>query len=99
MAAGYAKPLCLERVLASRTVPPVELFELAQSWGQSGQARVSDLVVAEGEELERGHRPFGEGGGEGGGALGSDLCLLEPEAQERRQAAAAEAVAASGSRR
>ena len=33
VAAGYAKPLCLERVLASRNVQPVELFELAQSWG------------------------------------------------------------------
>ena len=42
------------------------------------------------------HRPFGEGGGEGGGALGSDLYVEESEASERGQAAAAEAICQRG---
>ena len=33
MAAVYGHPGCLEQVLASRNVQPVELPELAQSWG------------------------------------------------------------------
>eukprot|EP00964_Phaeocystis_antarctica_P079669 scaffold49653_cov58-Phaeocystis_antarctica.AAC.2 len=56
---------------------------------QSGQPPVADQIAAHAESqlehLNRGYRPFGESGGEGGGGLVSDLCRGEGEDDERGQ--------------
>ena len=51
----------------------LQLGQLAQGWRQCHHTHIPDLVIVEVKPFHHGHRPFGEGRGEGGGGLISDL--------------------------
>eukprot|EP00964_Phaeocystis_antarctica_P133448 scaffold97652_cov66-Phaeocystis_antarctica.AAC.4 len=76
-------------LVACEHVELLERWRLAQRRRQCQQTVVPDLVHVEVERPYHGQRPFGEGGGEGGGGLISDLCRGEVKEMERGQTAAA----------
>ena len=97
-ASGWRGQQSGQALVADLVLVEEELLErqLAQSRGQGSHAVSPASPIwlrlrREAEVFERGQRPLGEGGGEGGSALVSNLCA-EIDNAERRQDAAAEAI-------